>query len=469
MRALVKSTRVTLVLSLWLGAPGTVLGQWCSPRVVLGPSDNLAIDQPYVQIALEDIDTGEIVGPNLYNSAMLDTGANGLLMTDIGYIDSNYEIARRGDETIVQYEETGVAGTQLLDVFIPYHVYFAGTDGEPLLLEEKTFYGSEDIGIGLAGVVGMPAMDGRVTILDLQAMLSDAWKIGVDFAADRPEATSHSYHVALEKLPPEYSGQMQPDDPLPTFAPLPLIDGVTMYRGSAMYAETVLIDTGAQLSIISTTAADALGIDLETDVIEYIDVGGIGGTVAAPLVAVDMLGIPTTEGVEMRLTDLEVLVLDIPGIGGVLGMETLTSGYLEPVFELIFTGYTDGNGYIGNVILDCTGPEWVLRLDLNAEYDVLEIPGDADGDGDVDDDDLAAWIANRGASGTTPATGDFDGDGDTDVNDLIAWYANEGFSAPGGQPAGAGIAPEPGALSLVLGAFVVLLKRKGAAADRSGT
>jgi hypothetical protein len=81
-----------------------------------------------------------------------------------------------------------------------------------------------------------------------------------------------------------------------------------------------LFDTGAQLSVISTATALALGIDLahpETT----ITVGGVGGNLDVPGFTLDRLDVPTTTGDKLIFTDVPVYVLDVaPDLDGILGM-----------------------------------------------------------------------------------------------------------------------------------------------------
>ena len=111
------------------------------PRLVLsggiidlGPSDNIALDQPRVAIELLEPlggDAYDSIGPTYFNTFLLDTGANSVLamasavsdMTALGYVTEG------------SFTEQGVAGDHLLDISAPYRFDFAGTSGERHTIE----------------------------------------------------------------------------------------------------------------------------------------------------------------------------------------------------------------------------------------------------------------------------------------------------------------------------------------------
>ncbi len=348
---------------------------------VVVAGDSVAVDQPRILFGLEDpVNPGVIVGPDFFNDGLLDTGANGLLLAELAYFDFDqgfinpnlYQVAQRPDLSFVQYEELGVAGTSFFDVLDTYHLSFAGGDLVPHEITNTHILGAPDLSIGsFAAVLGMPVMTGRIVHLDLQPVAQMDF-IGVGFVDSRPAHTANTYTVDLSMLPPEFPGQQQPGDPLPTFASLPLID-ITARNGELSSGGSVLLDTGGQVSILSVAMASDLGINLDpddpnTDVLGFLEVGGIGGTVEMPLVGIDRLVIPTNEGIDLVFTDLQVGVLDIPGLGGVMGMNVLTSGY----GDLIFGGGAPGEyGVFGGLHLDFTGETGVLQFEMNPEYNIV--------------------------------------------------------------------------------------------------
>jgi hypothetical protein len=155
--------------------------------------------------------------------------------------------------------------------------------------------------------------------------------------------------VPLRIIEPEYTDTTLPEALRPTFAGLPVIDHVDMSHtggansgGATLTAQdySFLLDTGAQTNIISEQMAIDMGIDFANplaqggDAIDFLEVGGIGGSTLMPLVLVDEFVMPTSTGVDLVYTDLVVGVLDIDGapFDAVFGMNMLTTGYLELAF-----------------------------------------------------------------------------------------------------------------------------------------
>lgn len=446
--------------------------------VVLGPADALAFDQPRVSFGLFQPGTFNLVGPQLYNLALLDTGASGVLLGQLAYIwGEMYEPEQRANGQPVIYYEQGVGGVVPLTVYRPYDLAVAGDNPwNEFVVTAVRVLGDASLNLGsFAGVVGMPAMVGRVTVLDLEPMLE--WEfISVDFPVEPPTSPSGSYSVALSRLALSYSGQVYPTDPLPTFAELPLIPNVGLWRQGTWIADSMVLDTGAQNTFISTTTAQNLGIDWQHtmaeggDVVDWLEVEGVGGTVNVPLVAVDRLIVPTAEGVDLVWTDLLVGVLDIPGVSGIFGMNLLTSGYIgaalggeqinwqELLWQLIWLGILppgttveelqqllggslEGSDqpFFARIILDLRQSNaWQIRLEVNSLLNLVRSrQGDLDGDGDVDETDLAILLEHWGEA-VWVDKGNLDGQGvvdDFDLNRLLTyWTGSEGL----------GGVPEPG-------------------------
>src|SRR5262249_3976847 len=149
-------------------------------------------------------------------------------------------------------------------------------------------------------IVGMPAMIGRVTTLDMTGWtdLQDPEDLAmkVDFAA-APPSWAHTYSVPLQLVDFPATGQ-QDGGPVPTMAPLPFVDVNVRDDGNEKEGQ-FLLDTGAQLSLISTSMAIDLGLDkngngsLEDEALDHVEVSGIGGTIQIPLVAIDRASVHT--------------------------------------------------------------------------------------------------------------------------------------------------------------------------------
>jgi hypothetical protein len=361
------ATRASLAAALALSATVASAG---SLETNLGRADSLALDQPRVVFGITDESTSPatLIGPTL-NTALLDTGANGILLAALSYRDGEdygqpafaFDYDGNGtidfDEQLAQYAELGVAGTTLLDVHDRNGLRIEDSDGvERLIGTDIRPFGDRNLNIGsFAAIVGMPAMQGLAVEIDMRPNANFDFQ-RVAFHDNINQAAFESQgqlNVDLRIIEPEFTDPTFIDngrpDLLPTFAGLPVIDNVDMTNtggansgGATLTADdyTFLVDTGAQTTIISEQMAIDMGIDFLNgagvggDVVDALEVGGIGGTVLMPLVSVDRFVMPSQSGVDIVLTDMLVGVLDIDGapFDAVLGMNVLTTGYLGAAF-----------------------------------------------------------------------------------------------------------------------------------------
>ncbi len=113
------------------------------------------------------------------------------------------------------------------------------------------------------------------------------------------------------------------------------------FNGITSNNHTMLFDTGAQLSVISTEIALELGLDLSQPV-TTITVQGAAGTEDIPGYVIDVLEVPRDDDSDgvidgiLRFTDVPIYVLDIvPGLDGILGMNlfNLAHGMLYDPYD----------------------------------------------------------------------------------------------------------------------------------------
>src|SRR5262249_2258480 len=72
-----------------------------------------------------------------------------------------------------------------------------------------------------------------------------------------------------------------------------------------------LLDTGAQLTVLSTALAESLGLDLDNPEMT-ITVGGVGGQVDIPGYTLSELAIPTADpDTVLQFTNVPVFILDV--------------------------------------------------------------------------------------------------------------------------------------------------------------
>ncbi len=355
------------------------------PFIDLGPSDNVALDQPRVTVEFGNA-AGQSIGPDIFNSWLLDTGANTILVFKTGVDDMNESPPPYQTEGV--FEELGIGGTQLFDISAPYQFDFAGTSGERQSLADTRVISdaTRDVSMfGPFGIVGMPAMTERVTTLDFTPWLSfneGNYLMATEFAMEVPAPTGPRYTVNIDdRVNFSPDGHVIEGEFPPVWADIPFFTA-EVHHGSAVVGGNFMFDTGAQVTIVSTAIAMSLGLDsngdgtLDSDDIGYTrteTVGGVGGSRDAPVFMIDSVHVPTEQGVDLVWTNLLWLVADIaPGIDGVFGFDNMTSGWIEGVFS------GGEAGYLRQAHLDFRGWEengrGAMHFDINPDLDAVQNP-----------------------------------------------------------------------------------------------
>lgn len=350
---------------------------------LLGPMDQLAIDQPRVVFGLTDESDPNnpiLIGPlgEAVSPALLDTGANGILLGQISFTaDEDYGQPMFNGQPAT-YLEQGVAGFESLDVYEPHDLRLLDSNGlEFVAAEDVIAFGSDNISLGsFSAIIGMPAMDGRVVDIDMRPMLTPELFVHANFHDSIDQVafeSAASIHVDLRMTPPVHTDTTLPEAMRPTFAALPVVDNIRLdHAGGAngngqtlTTSNTFLMDTGAQTMIISESMATSLGINFEEfitnngDVVDVLEVGGIGGNTVMPMVIVEELRLPTADGIDLVYTDVLTGVLDIEGapFDAVVGMNMLSSGY----FNALFGG--GGGDTLTNPNMDKETLEFLIEFD----------------------------------------------------------------------------------------------------------
>jgi hypothetical protein len=422
------------------------------PWIDMGPKDDFAFDQPAATFELfEQLaggGKGASLGPSdgglffITNSFFLDTGAGSIIAIN----DAESELQDHGYVTENTVLEQGVAGFSLLDVSADYYVEITDSTGSAVALPHTRIMSGqfEDL-FGVNGVVGMPAMVGRVVTLDTSVWadvedIFDLVPMEVRITNSLPTSGGHRYSVPIEAALFGLEG----DDPLPNVSPIPMVNMSVGY-GNANASGSFILDTGAAISFISSELGKAIGLDSNNDgVLDTSDeqsdgtlpIGGIGGTIEAPLFYIDRFTVPTEQGVDLVWNlegSLAVAIVDIhPEIDGVLGSDLLTSGWFTFDLEgdgdqLSTPGPLQQSHFDFRQFFD-EGDPGKIYFDLTPEFDVQQpggIPGDFNRDGIVDARDYTIWRNSLGASGSNlPA--DADGDGAVDSDDYAIWKLHYG-------------------------------------------
>jgi len=134
-----------------------------------------------------------------------------------------------------------------------------------------------------------------------------------------------------------------------TEAPVPIMNGLTLSNGnSSQGGQRFLLDTGAQMTVISPGIAEALGLNLSNPTMTA-QLEGIGGTVQVPGFIIKELDVPDMGGT-LRFLNVPVFVFNLAhGVDGVLGMNILDSatameydpyGSAGPLLNLYFGSTT---------------------------------------------------------------------------------------------------------------------------------
>ena len=426
--------------------------------VVLGPQTDWN-DQPYVDVEFSYLDSASHsvkLGPYgsaygdygfsmyPYNHMLLDTGSNSIMVVS----DAAAEMVDNGMLTQGTYDELGVGGDAFVDLSNPLQMAYSATDQNgnvtsytlPQTAADQRIMFSSDVDLGdtaanggIPGIVGMPAMVGHVVTLDMSQWstsmdLFEAPPIGVSITDTLPAGGSNRYSVPIDtRLTFDAGDGMISGDGLPAWAPVSFLTASPEYSGVS-HAGTFLLDTGSQMTVISTQLAEEIGLDenhngIFTDDPSYIDdleIGGIGGTIFAPEMMIDKLRIPTQQGPNLVWTDtsdpgdpgIDVIVADIaPGIDGVLGVDMLTSG-----LDYSFDPYTwdiglTGAPYFDQIHLDLrnlANGSGTMYFDVDPAYNHVV---DDSGGGDIGDTTPPtvtgySLTTDTGASGTDQITSD---------------------------------------------------------------
>ena len=306
--------------------------------IELGPSDNVALDQPLAAIELlEDVNPDPVIeewvsiGPSIFNTFLLDTGANGVLAMATAVDD----LVQTGDyQTQGKFLETGIGGYQTLDISVPYRFDYAGTSGERNTISNDTRIMSDakkDFSMfGPWGLVGMPAMASKVTSLDMTGWsgggvgLEDL-HMKVDFADELPESNDHRYAFPVDnRISFEPGDSLIYGDP-PVWADVPFLTATSVqsrYRGVGKLPCSTRVpkSVSSRSTWAWTSAWTAMATEswttMTTDYVTSETVAGVGGEISVPVFAIDEVHVTVTHvstgnEVELVWTDLQWLVMDI--------------------------------------------------------------------------------------------------------------------------------------------------------------
>lgn len=284
--------------------------------------------------------------------AFLDTGASGFMLSASTAQALGIEPARTPDGKEITFYDVGVAGKEPFLVtgsyFLRSSEYSGATDGStfetyspptgPIRLKIREGGGMLEEMMGGLDVAGMPLMWNKVMVVDARGLtnvgkLEEIEKLKTTLIApgDRSipgvDATVPLTYVDYTRFTQTEPRNVQ----TVTLAPNPMIGPdpftrndpakpVTITHQGRSTTLTMLLDTGAAASMISTEKAKALGIEIDergalTNVPKgeqfMLPIGGIGGATNVNGFYVDVLVLPTARGEPIRYVKAPLLVKDI--------------------------------------------------------------------------------------------------------------------------------------------------------------
>jgi hypothetical protein len=302
--------------------------------------------------------------------AFLDTGASGIMLSGQTAKGLGVRRAKFNGKQVVFYD-VGVAGREAFDVTEPLTVltapYSGLTDGDNFPAYAKANAaafrvkihgggGLLDMLTGGVDVAGMPVMAGKVMLVDARPLSKlDKLKTSIvapnDKSLPKPDATIKLSYVDYDRFtqlepagaPSITTGANPMVGPDP-FNPKDATKPVTLSHGKQSTTLSMLLDTGAAASMISSKKAKELGISVDADgnltnvpARNQFDlpIGGIGGSKTVHGFFVDVLDLPVSAGEPIRYRKVPFLVNDITvtddktketfTLDGVLGMNMLVA------------------------------------------------------------------------------------------------------------------------------------------------
>ncbi len=203
----------------------------------------------------------------------------------------------------------------------------SGSPDLPTITGTPLLAGSPEHPTGLAALIDMQGykLDFSELAAGLSLAMPDVSFVSPASSLARAADGTTSDPMTISLTPYGAVNFAKPGDAI-TESPNETIRGVGVVDASAsLSGQNFLVDTGAQLSVISTAEARALGLDLahpETS----ITVQGVAGQVDVPGFTLKELDLPTAGGGTIHLTNIPIYVLDVaPGIDGILGMNAFNT------------------------------------------------------------------------------------------------------------------------------------------------
>jgi hypothetical protein len=368
------SCRVLLVLLMVPGFGSAVARAQRAPAAdeAIEGVQAAALDQPRVYLNLRRTARGPVLETGGKESvsgieAFLDTGASGVMLPEDTVKQLGIRTEQGRDGKAVQFEDAGIAGSEHFAVSEPLFLaaahYDSNTTGEeaaaysapfgPIRAQVRPAGGILQMLAPNLGIAGMPVMAGRVAVIDTKGLAAfEKLRTALYPPGDRriPKTTKHvpltyiSFARFTRTTPAGAPGPNLGSNPMigpDPFNPNTATKPVILRHGNKTARATLLLDTGAAASILSTQVAAKLGITVNNngalagvpqDQQFSLPVGGLGGMKNATGTFFDRLELPTREGPPVAYKRAPFLVSDISvrdaegktfTLDGVIGMNFL--------------------------------------------------------------------------------------------------------------------------------------------------
>jgi autotransporter-associated beta strand protein len=434
------------ILPLAMACLWTIILLTCTPAWSVDISGILpaAFEQPMINFYISTTANGAPLsnpdgdpdwGLPFFNvTAYFDTGASGILLSKETADYLNVLKSSAGGQPVI-FEDIGVGGSEEFYVSQPVYIALAGIPGTDL--DNKATYqtsythkfgpvqmqiNKNEAGLFPFDVVGVPAMAGKVVVMHsppldsvwtYEGMQTYVYNPGTPFHPATPDTDpgipTTSHHIRLSYASFDSFTKVTPTGAAgPTMAENPFIGpnpvaalyggpadntpGVTISYGGLKTTGSFLLDTGAAVSMISTSLAAELHIRYAGSGLELFDparpdwsapipnqftmeLGGIGGTATAAGFYLDSMLLKTLEGNPNNDSDpnhlnfrgVPVLVNDIT-VQDPITLQTLTLDGVFGMNNLLVSMSPDmsdfASGNFNWIVFD--QPNGILGLDVKA-------------------------------------------------------------------------------------------------------
>ncbi len=239
--------------------------------------------------------------------------------------------------------------------------------------------GQVDLSIQPMDIVGMPVIQNNRMVMDLTTIgaSEDELSIGRMTTSLLPKGsavprTNMTFNLGMH----DYAPTAPAGETMPAHASNPVFNNVTIRSAASGQLESSsgnvwLFDTGSTSSMISFAKAKEIGLidvsyatmadymaDFTGLTLPIAGIGSLDKATYAPILTLDDVSIPAADGTDVVWNNVDVLVVDVPGLEGVFGLNLLlpamTIDTTDPEKPQI-VGSNDG--YFDSIVFDVTGSD----------------------------------------------------------------------------------------------------------------